>query len=87
MKFGFIDAKKASYPVALLCQHLGVSRSGYYAWAKRPESQRDKNNRALSVEVAAVHQESTLAGAAHCDGRVGRSAHRYAARSRHPLAP
>jgi len=58
VKFGFIDAKKARYPVALLCRHLGVSRSGYYAWAKRPESQRDKNNRALSVEVAAVHQES-----------------------------
>lgn len=58
MKFGFIDAKKASYPVALLCQHLDVSRSGYYAWAKRPESQRDRSDRALSVEVAAVHQES-----------------------------
>jgi transposase InsO family protein len=58
VKFGFIDAKKASYPVALLCRHLGVSRSGYYAWAKRPESQRDKSDRALSVEVAAVHQES-----------------------------
>jgi putative transposase len=35
-----------------------VSRSGYYAWAKRPESERDKSERALSVEVAAVHQES-----------------------------
>ena len=58
MKFGFIDAKKADYPVALLCQHLDVSRSGYYAWTKRPESQRDKSDRALSVEVAAVHQES-----------------------------
>jgi hypothetical protein len=44
--------------VALLCRHLGVSRSGYYAWAKRPESERDKSERALSVEVAAVHQES-----------------------------
>ena len=58
MKFDFIDAKKACYPVALLCRHLGVSRSGYYAWAQRPESQRDKSDRALSVEVAAVHQES-----------------------------
>jgi transposase InsO family protein len=58
VKFGFIDAKKADYPVALLCQHLDVSRSGYYAWTKRPESQRDKSDRALSVEVAAVHQES-----------------------------
>jgi putative transposase len=58
VKFGFIDAKKACYPVALLCRHLGVSRSGYYAWAQRPESERDKSDRALSVEVLAVHQES-----------------------------
>lgn len=58
MKFSFIDAKKACFPVASLCRHLGVSRSGYYAWAKRPESARKKSDRALSVEVVAVHQES-----------------------------
>lgn len=58
MKFDFIHAKKACFPVAALCEQLGVSRSGYYAWAKRPESERDKSDRALSVEVAAVHQES-----------------------------
>jgi putative transposase len=58
VKFRFIDAKKACFPVAVLCQCLGVSRSGYYAWAKRPESERSKSDRALSVEVAAVHQKS-----------------------------
>jgi putative transposase len=49
---------QALFPVASLCRHLGVSRSGYYAWAKRPESERMKSDRALSVEVLAVHQES-----------------------------
>jgi putative transposase len=58
VKFGFIHAKKASTSVAFMCRQLGVSRSGYYAWAKRPESQRKKSDRELSVEVAAVHRES-----------------------------
>ncbi len=58
MKFGFVHAKKACYPVAALCEQLGVSRSGYYAWSKRAESPRSQSDRALSLEVAAVHQES-----------------------------
>lgn len=58
MKFGFIHAKKACFPVAVLCEQLGVSRSGYYAWAKRAQSLRSRSDRELGLEVAAVHQES-----------------------------
>jgi len=29
--FKLIDAERASYPVAMLCRMLGVSKSGYYA--------------------------------------------------------
>jgi putative transposase len=58
VKFDFIHAKKACYPVAVLCEQLGVSRSGYYAWAQRAESPRSQSDRDLSLEVAAVHQES-----------------------------
>lgn len=58
MKFGFIAAEKANFPVTVLCRSLEVSRSGYYAWAVRPESLRTRSDRALGVEIAAVHQES-----------------------------
>lgn len=58
MKFEFIDAQKACFPVDFMCQQLGVSRSGYYAWKKRPESERQKADRALAQEVEKVHQES-----------------------------
>ncbi|NNC16696.1 IS3 family transposase [Corallococcus exiguus] len=58
VKFRFIHAQKASMSVAFMCHQLGVSRSGYYAWAKRPESQRQKSDRELAVEVTAIHQES-----------------------------
>lgn len=58
MKFEFIQAQKAHFPVELLCQQLGVSRSGFYAWSQRPESARQQADEELAAEVAQVHQES-----------------------------
>jgi putative transposase len=58
VKFELIDAKKAHFPIDFMCQQLGVSRSGYYAWKQRPESERHKADQALAQVVTAVHQES-----------------------------
>jgi hypothetical protein len=33
----FIANEAVNYPVVELCRMLGVSRSGYYGWAVRPE--------------------------------------------------
>jgi putative transposase len=40
MRFAFIDAEKAHFPVDTLCRVLNVSRSGYYAWRLRSRSRR-----------------------------------------------
>ena len=37
---------------------LRVSRSGYYAWQRRPESQRSRENRKLLVKIKEIHQQS-----------------------------
>jgi transposase InsO family protein len=58
VKFAFIHAEKAQYPAAVLCPVLGVSRSGYYAWLKRPLSQRAERDAELADEIAASHQRS-----------------------------
>jgi len=58
VKFAFIQAEKAVFPVAALCRALGVSRPGYYAWHTRPEPARAREDRGLAVEVAAIHTES-----------------------------
>lgn len=41
-----------------MCRALGLSRSGFYAWRKRPESRRAADNRRLLVEIKAIHQKS-----------------------------
>ena len=58
MRFDFIAAKKAVYPVEVLCDVLEVSRSGYYAWCKRPAPPRVANDAQLAAEIAGVHQRS-----------------------------
>jgi len=40
MMFKLIDAGKAQLPVTRICNLLGVSSSGYYAWKKRKPSRR-----------------------------------------------
>ena len=58
MRFCFIATEKACYPVTLMCRVLQVSRSGYYAWAKRPAAERRRQDQRLTLEVAAIHAES-----------------------------
>ena len=53
MKFRFIAAEKAHHSLTLLCRCLRVTRSGFYAWQTRPESERAKRDRQLKVMVHA----------------------------------
>ena len=54
MKFVFIAAKKAQYPVRLLCDLLDVSRSGYYAWVDRPAASKTTSDARLVIEIKAA---------------------------------
>lgn len=58
MKFQFIEARRETYAVPLMCTVLQVSRSGYYAWRKRPVSRREMANQTLVAQIRAIHQES-----------------------------
>ena len=58
MKFAFIHAEKAFFSVTTLCRLLGVTRQGYYAFAKRPPSARLQRERSLQERVRALHAES-----------------------------
>ncbi|WYJ39267.1 IS3 family transposase [Bradyrhizobium sp. 2S1] len=58
MRFRFIEDRRADYPVTILCDVLGVSPAGYYAWCSRPESQRSVANRELVDDIKRVHRET-----------------------------
>lgn len=47
MKFGFIEKHRNVWPVAWLCEALGVSRSGFHAWLGRGPSERARTDEAL----------------------------------------
>jgi putative transposase len=48
MKFGFIVKYWTIWPVAWLCDALGVSRSGFHAWLNRSPSARSRSDEELS---------------------------------------
>ena len=50
MKFRIIEDQRETFPIRVLCDVMGVSAAGYYAWRGRPESPRKTANRALLTE-------------------------------------
>jgi putative transposase len=44
VKFAFIDAEKASFPISRMCRVLGVSQSGFFAWQERPACRRQQQD-------------------------------------------
>lgn len=58
MRFHFIAAEKAHHSLALLCRCLRVTRSGFHAWQKRPESAHAKRDQQLTVLVRASFEAS-----------------------------
>lgn len=58
MRFAFIGAERAAFPVRLLCRTLQVSRAGFYAWRTRPPAPRTRADERLGLEIAAIHAES-----------------------------
>nr|WP_099515445.1 IS3 family transposase [Microvirga ossetica] len=58
MRFTFIDAAKAEFPIQRLCQVLEVSQSGYFAWRSRPACQRQRDDLMLLAHVRSAFRES-----------------------------
>ena len=51
MKFGFVAKHRGAWPVMLMCEALGVSRSGFYGWLNRPRSQRSFDDEVVGCQV------------------------------------
>jgi putative transposase len=58
VKFQFIDQHQHQFAIAVMCRVLSVSRSGYYAWRKRPVSPRKMANDIVLEKIKAAHRKS-----------------------------
>ena len=56
--FGFVRRAKARWHVATITRVLGVSRSGFYARARRPKSLHAMEDEVLAAMVTRIHAES-----------------------------
>jgi putative transposase len=58
VKFGFIAKHRGIWAVDWMCEALGVSRGGFYAWLTRPRSQRSRSDEELGAKVRASFSAS-----------------------------
>ena len=56
MRYAWIERHRSAYPVELMCQSLGVSKSGWYAARSRAPSQRDEENARLVTRMHSLQQ-------------------------------
>lgn len=58
MRFQIIDQLRSKHSTRLMCELFDVSASGYYAWRKRPESKRSREDRELLITIRAIYKRS-----------------------------
>jgi len=56
--FGFVAKHRGVWPVSWMCDALGVSRSGFFAWLSRSPSARAKADDAIAARVLASYIQS-----------------------------
>jgi putative transposase len=99
MRFRIIEDCRDEYPIRVLCDALGVSPSGYYAWRTRPERARKAANRQLLADIQRLHDQHRkrygaprihaalrAQGRTVSRGRVERLMHRHGIRAQRPRA-
>jgi putative transposase len=56
--FRFIAAERAVHSIKTMCRVLGVSRSGFHAWQRRPRSTRALEDERLTERIRAIHKDN-----------------------------
>jgi putative transposase len=56
--YRIISAERASFPVSVMCEVLGVSRSGYHGWESRAPSDRALSDAWLTSRVKEFHEQA-----------------------------
>ena len=58
MKYQFIDTYRSEFAVERMCRALNISKSGYYAWRVRPQSERARENDKLDHHIKTTYRKN-----------------------------
>jgi putative transposase len=58
VRFHFVARHRRLFPIDRMCRVLDVSRSGFYAWCRRPASDRAQQTAGVIEQIRAVHRAS-----------------------------
>ena len=58
MRFRFIAAHTEAFHVTTMCRVLEVKKASYYAWVKRPPSERALEDATLAEAIKGIHGKS-----------------------------
>jgi len=84
VKYAVIRENKSFFEMKMMCRVLSVSRSGYYAWEKEPESIRRQENKKLAHAIKTIYEdEKQRAGSPRIAKRLQASGYRV---SKHRVA-
>ncbi len=88
MRFAWIQGHEREFEVRVMCHVLQLSKSGYYAWKKRPVSQRRQRRQEIVGHIRQAHRRSRYtygspriclelkdAGVSVCENTVARYMH------------
>ena len=56
--YRIISAERASFPVSVMCEVLGVSRSGFHGWERRAPSNRALSDVWLTSRITEIHERA-----------------------------
>ena len=57
-RYELINREEGSYPISLMCRWSRVSKSGYYSWRDRPQSQAAIRREELAILIKDVFEDS-----------------------------
>ena len=58
MRYRFVAAERATFPVRTLCRLVGAAASGFYAWLRRRPGRRAGEDAGLAGRIAAIFEAS-----------------------------
>jgi putative transposase len=56
--YRIISAERASFPVSVMCETFGVSKSGFHSWEKRAPSDRALSDAWLTSRITEIHENA-----------------------------